>query len=108
MREHAIVMADVEGVIRVWNDGAEVLLGHGASEAIGQSLDLIIPESFRDAHWRTFRKAMQNKELEQPRAGVLPLRSKSGEVVPLLGTLSLVKNGSGAVIGAMGVFVETG
>lgn len=48
----ALIFADRDGVIRVWNRAAERTFGHRATEAIGQTLDIIIPESLREAHWR--------------------------------------------------------
>lgn len=54
----AIVFADRDGVIRVWNGGAEALFGFGAAEAVGRSLDIIIPERFRQAHWDGFHRAV--------------------------------------------------
>jgi len=54
----AIIFADREGVIRLWNARAEAVFGYTASEAIGQSLDLIIPEHLRAAHWRGYRAAI--------------------------------------------------
>jgi PAS domain-containing protein len=54
----AIVFADREGVIRLWNRGAEVLFGFAASEVVGASLDIIIPERLRAAHWSGFRRAV--------------------------------------------------
>ncbi|GIX49399.1 MAG: hypothetical protein KatS3mg131_3610 [Candidatus Tectimicrobiota bacterium] len=39
----AILFADREGIIRLWNAGAEAMFGYRAEEALGQSLDLIIP-----------------------------------------------------------------
>jgi PAS domain S-box-containing protein len=58
----AIVGADSTGVIRVWNRAAERLFGFSANEAIGTSLDLIIPERFRDRHWSGFRRAVGTGE----------------------------------------------
>jgi PAS domain S-box-containing protein len=55
----AIVSADAAGTIRFWNGGAERIFGYAASEAIGQSLDLIIPEKLRGRHWEGFRHVMQ-------------------------------------------------
>lgn len=46
----AIVCADHLGVITMWNDAAEKMLGHTEEQARGQPLTLIIPERFRDAH----------------------------------------------------------
>ena len=54
----AIIFADRDGVIRVWNRGAEALFGFPASEATGSSLDIIIPERFRPAHWDGFHRAI--------------------------------------------------
>jgi PAS domain S-box-containing protein len=58
----AIVYADREGVIRYWNPGAERLFGFAAAEAIGRSVDLIIPEPQRARHWAGFRKVMDTGE----------------------------------------------
>lgn len=55
----AIVGADAEGVIRLWNAGAEAMFGYSAAEALGQTLDLIIPERFRERHWTGYRTVMQ-------------------------------------------------
>lgn len=52
-----IVMADRDGTISLWNGGAETVFGCSADEAVGQSLDLIIPDRFRERHWSGFRKA---------------------------------------------------
>ena len=54
----AIVATDAEGRITLWNPGAVRLFGFSAEEAIGQSLDLIIPENLRARHWAGFRHTM--------------------------------------------------
>ena len=54
----ALIFADKGGLIRAWNAGAEAVFGFSAAEAIGQSLDLIIPERLRAAHWLGFHRAM--------------------------------------------------
>ena len=56
----AIIYSDAKGVIRVWNAAASRLFGFSADEALGRSLDLIIPERLREAHWRGFDQAMQS------------------------------------------------
>ncbi len=45
------------GTIRLWNPGAEFLFGYTDVEAIDQSLNLIIPENLRQAHWDGFHRA---------------------------------------------------
>lgn len=54
----AIVVSDPHGVIAAWNGGAERVFGYPAAEAIGQSLDLIIPEKQRARHWAGYDKTM--------------------------------------------------
>ena len=54
----AIMFADREGTIRLWNQGAERIFGYSAEQAIGQSLDIIIPEKLRARHWDGYHKTM--------------------------------------------------
>lgn len=54
----AILLADVAGVIRYWNRGAERLFGFSTAEALGASLDLIIPERLRERHWQGYHRVM--------------------------------------------------
>ena len=56
----AIVYADADGVIRFWNRGAERIFGFAAAEAVGQSLDIIIPENQRARHWEGYRAVMRS------------------------------------------------
>jgi PAS domain S-box-containing protein len=57
-RSDAIVAADRDGVIRFWNPGAERLFGYSSAEALGGSLDLIIPERLRQRHWDGYRQVI--------------------------------------------------
>ena len=54
----AVIFEDTTGTIRRWNRAATALFGYSAEEALGQKLDLIIPEDLRAAHWRGFESAM--------------------------------------------------
>ena len=47
----AVVYADVAGKIRFWNRSATRIFGYAAVETLGQTLDLIVPESLRARHW---------------------------------------------------------
>jgi PAS domain S-box-containing protein len=58
----AILFADQRGIIRLWNQGAERIFGCSANDAIGQSLDLIIPEKLRKRHWDGYHKTMATGE----------------------------------------------
>jgi PAS domain S-box-containing protein len=57
--QDAIVFADQDGIIRLWNSGAEAIFGYSAEEAIGETLDLIVPEKLREKHWGGYRKVME-------------------------------------------------
>ena len=59
----AIIFANREGMIDRWNAAAATLFGFPAAEAIGQSLDMIIPPALREAHWRGWDAAMARGQL---------------------------------------------
>lgn len=59
----AFIFSDPEGRIQLWNHGAEVIFGFPAQDAIGQTLDIIIPEHLRQAHWIGFHKAIAADQL---------------------------------------------
>ena len=54
----AVIFADRYGIIRLWNRAAEGIFGYTEAEAVGQSLNLIIPEKQREAHWKGYGKVM--------------------------------------------------
>jgi PAS domain S-box-containing protein len=54
----ALVYADAEGTIRLWNRGATRIFGFAEAEALGRSLDIIIPEGVRERHWRGYHTTM--------------------------------------------------
>ena len=55
----AIIYADADGVIRYWNQGATRIFGFSAEDAIGQSLNLIIPPNLRERHWQGYHGTMR-------------------------------------------------
>ncbi len=54
----AIVAADASGVIILWNPAAQRMFGYTESEALGQSLDIIIPQRQQQRHWDGYHKTM--------------------------------------------------
>jgi PAS domain S-box-containing protein len=58
----AVVVADTSGAINLWNPAAERLFGFTQAEALGNSLDLIIPGRLRERHWAGYRKTMASGE----------------------------------------------
>lgn len=58
----AIIFSDGQGIIQFWSPGAERMFGFMAAEAVGQSLDIIIPEAQRARHWEGFSRVMATGE----------------------------------------------
>ena len=100
----AVVVADPDGGILVWNRAAEALFGFTAAEAIGSSLDIIIPERFRAAHWEGFRRAVE-KGRTRLGSQVRTTRSmhKLGHKLYVDLSFGLVTDAAGAVVGSMAV-----
>ncbi|MBX5491526.1 MAG: PAS domain S-box protein [Chloroflexi bacterium] len=97
----AIIFADREGVIRLWNRGAEELFGYTAAEALGQSLDLIIPERFRARHWEGYRRVMATGTTRYGRELLaVPGMRRDGTRLSLEFTLTLLRDTEGTVLGA--------
>jgi PAS domain S-box-containing protein len=59
MQGDAIVAADRDGIISFWNPGAERIFGHASGDALGKSLDIIIPERLRRRHWEGYSHVMR-------------------------------------------------
>jgi PAS domain S-box-containing protein len=106
----AIVAAGADGSIVVWNPAAERIFGHSASEALGRSLDLIIPERFRQRHWDGYRQVMQTGHTRYG-AEILrvPAIHKDGHTLSIAFTVALMNppDRQGRVIAAI-VRDETG
>ena len=56
----AVVLVDPAGVIRYWSSGADVLFG--IVQPVGEKLDVIVPQEFRERHWAGFHRAMATGE----------------------------------------------
>lgn len=101
----AVIFADHEGVIRLWNQGATDMFGFSAEEAIGQRLDLIIPERLRQRHWEGYDKVMETGETRYGAGELLavPALRKDGTRISLEFSIALLKDGAGTVEGAAAV-----
>jgi PAS domain S-box-containing protein len=100
-----IVIADPEGVIHFWSPGAETAFGHSAAHSVGQTLDLIVPAEYREAHWKGFKRAVASGEAGvEGQLSPFPVRKADGEVAAVSGRLTLVRQASGQVIALMVVF----
>ena len=98
----ATIYSDKEGHIRVWNAAAEKMFGFSVEQALGQSLDLIIPERLRRMHWRGFDAAIAagvTKHSGKPMA-TKALRADGSEFYTEMG-FALVFNDQGEVVGTV-------
>ena len=99
----AVIYASRAGVIMRWNRASSALFGFSAEEALGQNLDLIIPEHLRAPHWRGFEAAITKGEMKlQGRPTLTRALHKSGRKLYVEMSFSVVKDeAEGAVIGAV-------
>jgi PAS domain S-box-containing protein len=97
----AIVATDRDGIIRHWNPGAERIFGHSAAEAVGQSLDLIIPENLRARHWEGYARVMQTGQSRYGEGDLLavPGLRKDGSRVSLEFTVAMIRDAAGEMVG---------
>jgi PAS domain S-box-containing protein len=97
----AIVYADADGAIRFWNAAAERIFGYAATEAIGQSLDIIIPEKLRGRHWEGYRRVMQTGQSRYGAGDLLavPAQRKDGTRISVEFTIVPVHDGGGQMLG---------
>ena len=101
----AVIYADDTGTIRRWNHAAAALFGYSAAEALGQNLDLIIPEHLRAAHWRGFEAATRSGVMKlQGRPTVTRATHQTGRKLYIEMTFALVTGQAGdAARGAVAV-----
>lgn len=96
----AILHVDSKGLIQHWNNGAESIFGFPASEAIGQSLDLIIPEKLRGRHWDGYFKVMQNGQSQYGTDLLsVPSTHRDGQRLSVDFSIVMLKNDEGEVDG---------
>ena len=97
----AIILGDPEGIIRLWNAGATAIFGFTAAEAVGQSMDLIIPERLRGRHWDGYRKVMATGTSRYGAGDLLavPAIRKDGSSLSVEFTIQMLKDEAGRITG---------
>lgn len=102
----AVIAADAQGIIRFWNPGAEQVFGYAPAEAIGQSLDLIIPDGLRKRHWEGYEQVMRTGKSRYGEGDLLAVPGQCKDctritleftIAPLRGPTGRL-NGMGAVL----------
>ncbi len=100
----AIIMADREGIIRLWNKGAETVFGYSPTEALGQSLHTIIPEKLRVRHAQGYDKVMASGQSKYARELLaVPALRKDGSQISVEFTLTLIQDYQGQILGAAAI-----
>ena len=97
-----IIVADREGVIRIWNGAAADLFGYLPEEVVGRPVDIIIPEHLRHAHWEGFGKAVASGHTKHgTRALKTRATHKAGQKLSVSLAFAVIKDRDRKVIGAM-------
>jgi PAS domain S-box-containing protein len=100
----AVVVADASGAITVWSPAAERLFGFTSAEALGNSLDLIIPKRLRERHWAGYDKTMTSGETRYAHDVLrVPAVHKDGRALAIAFTVGLLKDPQGTVTGIVAV-----
>ena len=101
----AIVATDRDGRITVWNPGAERIFGFAADAAVGQTLDLIIPENLRARHWEGFRHVMATGTSRYGHGDLLsvPGLTREGRRISVEFTIVMLRDGEGRLTGTVAV-----
>jgi len=103
----AIIFSDREGIIRLWNSGAEAMFGYRAEEALGQTLDLIVPERQRSRHWEGYTKVMSTGVTRYGRELLaVPALTKDGKRISLEFSIALLRAPSGELLGATAILQD--
>lgn len=99
----AVILADAEGLVRLWNGGAQALFGFRAEEMIGRAMDSIIPANLRERHWQGYLKAMETGQTRYSRALLaVPALRKDGSRISIEFTIALIRE-NGKLLGAAAI-----
>lgn len=100
----AVIFSDPQGTIRLWNRGAEAVFGFAADEALGRSLDLVIPERLREAHWAAMNRAIgEGRVRGGSRVRTTRSLHKDGRRLYVELSFGLIVDAAGSVLGAVAV-----
>ena len=94
----AVVVSDANGVIVLWNAGAERMFGHSEAEALGKTLDIITPERLRARHWEGYDKSMATGTTKYGNDLLrVPAIHKDGRTMSIAFTVSMLFEADGKV-----------
>jgi PAS domain S-box-containing protein len=95
----AVVVADRDGIIREWNNMAERIFGYSATEAIGKTIDFLMPEAERADHWCNYQRVMTTNIMNYTPDHILDIEGvrQDGSHVPLDAMLTATRDPSGRI-----------
>jgi len=100
----AVIISDAGGNITLWNPAAERMFGFTQSEALGKSLDLIIPERLRGRHWDGYQKTMATGQTRYGNDVLrVPAVDKSGKALSIAFTVALLHSPQNQLTGIVAV-----
>lgn len=96
----AVIFADRDGIIRLWNAGAVAMFGYSTEEALGKSLDIIIPENLRGRHWEGYHRTMATGETKYGKDLLaVPGIRKDGTRISLEFSIVMLRDEGGQMLG---------
>ena len=103
----AIVVTDPAGIILLWNDGAARIFGYSAVEAMGQSLDVIIPEKLRERHWKGYFQTMATGHTRYgDKLLSVPAAHRDGQRLSIEFSVALLRDDAGQIVGISAIMRE--
>ncbi len=102
-----VLYASRDGRVRLWNRGCEQIFGWSAAEAVGQSMDMIIPEKHRTRHWEGWDAVMKSGVTKYGREPLaVPALTKDGRRISIEFNILLLRDAAGQVEGAAAIIQD--
>jgi PAS domain S-box-containing protein len=103
----AIVVTDPAGIIRLWNEGAARMFGYPAEEAMGQNLDIIIPEKLRERHWKGYFQTMATGYTRYgDKMLSVPATHRDGQRLSIEFSVALLRDDADRIVGISAIMRE--
>ncbi len=100
----AVMVCDANGLITLWNPAAERLFGYSEAEALGQSLDIIIPQRQQQRHWDGYHQTMKSGVTKYGHDLLkVPALRKDGQTLSIAFTVALIHRPDGTISGIAAV-----
>ena len=93
------LVADRDGIIRRWDGGCVRVFGYSSEEAVGKTLDLVVPPALQARHWRGFNRAVTSGQLKRPGKTLkVPAVEKGGRIISLqIDDATLIRGADGSI-----------